>query len=132
MRCEKMFACPPLDAERLVHRSVEEAVEAYLDLMDAFPETVQVQTYVPKEIEEEHIGWMANDTLDHLLERLYGDFGGPNEVTEWDAGWRSAALVFIRAVLETYCVGSYAPDGEPVTVDVPAWIAAHRPDWNLE
>ena len=130
MKCKKMFACPPRDSERLVHRSANAAVESYLDTMDEFPETVTVQAYVPKEIEEEHIRWAANDTLDRLLEKLDEDYGDPDEATEWTDGWRSEALLFARAVVSTYHVGSYVPQGEPVTVDVLAWVAANRPDWN--
>ena len=129
MRCNKMFACPPLDADRLVHRDADAAIEAYLDGVDIFPDTVQVQAYVPKEIEEEHLEWAANDALDVLLEKLDEDFGDPDEATEWTEKWRSEALVFARAVVSTYQVGAYVTCGEPVTVDVPAWIAAHRPDW---
>lgn len=118
------------DAEELTHQHPDDAIEAFLDGLDAASlealDAVSLcgfKRMVPDWKREAQ--WLVSDLLGRLDEE-YGDPSG--ESNKSTPGMLAAARVFIETFKAEYQPWACEPCGS-VMVDVKAWVREHRPDW---
>lgn len=119
------------DAERLVARDIDGAVEDILDAVEPedWPETVLMCGFRPMSLEG--AGALQVDSiLDPIIESLNEDFGDSEEPGHWDPtpAVRTAAEALADALRADYPVWTCEPVLE-VEVPVRAWVRAHAPHW---
>jgi len=131
----------PPDAERLICRDFDEAVDEILDYMhldymhptpiSELPDTIDVVGYAPIEISINEL----YDPLNEIIDRLYEQYGDPAgeyvpAKTEKMQAARDQFLNVVRAEYQKQCWA--CEEITRVAVNVREWIEQHRPDWIKE
>ena len=122
------------DKEQLLHTTIDEAVEYYLDENDSIDLTdtsltVDIYGYAKKELKVDVIT-KGFSILESLLESLDMEYGCEDYYSVATPKMELAEKDFIKAVLSEYKVTTYdMVEDSKVTVNVNAWVLKNRPDW---
>jgi len=117
------YACG--DPEELVHRHPDDAIEAYLDDIEDFPEMIELYGHAPL---VPNVDSLARGALDQLLEVLDDEFGDPSETSRATPPRLEAARQFVATILKGYSVRMCHAVGSR-KIKAADWVAEHRPDW---
>lgn len=91
--------------ERLIHTTIKDAIEDYVDQMypDTAPESLKVYGYAPMEVTD--VEWHSRWVLDKLLIRLDEEYGDPDgDYSGETEAMKAASLEFVGKVLQDYAV----------------------------
>lgn len=114
------------DQERMSAMDIDEAVEEELDRRhpDPLEGEIEVLGYATMVVV-----LSAASHLDRFLEDLDSNYGDPDGYgTSPTPEMVAASEVFVAAVIADYKVWTVEPV-VCVTVDVPAWVREHHPEW---
>ena len=113
----------PRGAEYLYATDKDEAIEAIIDGLDAFPEKIEICGYA-----EMIPDWAHYAPLESMLDNLDEEYGDPDGgYTKPTPDMKKAEEAFMSVIAE-----EYEPCCEVITqetIDVAEWIKVHRPDW---
>ena len=124
---ETVFWAEENDDGELLHGSLEDAIEDFLDAcsIDKIPDQATFVGYSRRVV-----GPCECDmSLNYLLEYLDEEYGCPDELTTPTPEMREAEREFVAKVLSRYAVWQCEPNGEKETIECLRWISDNRPDW---
>jgi len=117
------------DSEVLIYTTEDEAIEHILDVMQPFPEQIEIVGFA--EMKPPRVEDFTGNFLETILENLDEEYGNPDNThyTEPTENMKKAEEAFIKAVLDDY-EPYVCEEITRKTINVREWVTAHRPDWS--
>lgn len=117
------------DVETLVCEHIDEAIEYHLDGSDNLTSgTIEVYGFkrmaIPRHEIENH--------MVHMMECIDSEYGNTDPYSEHQIETPEVTALIKKFIVELKAAlvsWQCEPSGEPVKVDVKAWVEQNRPDW---